>query len=184
MIKRIGSVNKKVLLLLSGGLALSLTRRPDAYFRIVKNITKEWKKINERSLKESIRKLYQSKIIDYKENNDGTVKLILTENGKKRALLYDLDKLKINKPPKWDGLWRMVIFDIPEDRKPARMALASKLKEIGFYPMQKSVFIHPYECKDEIDFIVELFDIAPCVRFLRVKDIDIELDLKNRFHLI
>ena len=182
--KYFGSVNKKVLLLLSGGLALSLTRRPDAYFRIVKNITKEWKKINERSLRESIRKLYQSKIINYRENSDGTVELILTEVGKKRSLVYDLDKLKINKPPKWDGLWRMVIFDIPEDKKSARMALASKLKELEFYPIQKSVFIHPYECKDEIDFIVELFDIVPCVRFLRVKDIDVELDLKNKFKLI
>lgn len=182
--KHLGSVNKKVLLLLSGGLALSLTRRPDAYFRIVKNITKEWKKINERGLRESIRKLYQSKIVDCKENNDGTISLILTENGKKRALLYDLDKLKINKPPKWDGLWRLVIFDIPEDKKSARMALAYKLKEIGFYPMQKSVFIHPYECKDEIDFVTEIFDIAPYVRFLRVKDIDIGLDLKNKFNIL
>ena len=184
MIKRIGSVNKKVLLLLSGGLALSLTRRPDAYFRIMKNIAKEWKKINERSLRESIKKLYQSKIIDYKENNNGTVELILTDAGKKKILLYDLEKLKIDKPPKWDNLWRLVIFDIPENKKQARMAMSSKLKELGFYPMQKSVFIHPYECKDEIDFVTELFNIVPYVRFLRVKDIDIELDLKNRFHLI
>ena len=162
---------------------MSLTRRPDAYFRIVKGITKEWRKINERSLRESIRKLYRSKIVDYKENNDGTVKLVLTEAGKKKVLLYDLDKLKINRPPRWDRMWRMVVFDIPETKKPARMALASKLKELEFYPMQKSVFIHPYECQNEINFITELFNIVPYVRFLRVKDVDIELDLKNRFHL-
>lgn len=77
----------------------------------------------------------------------------------------------------------MVTFDIPEDKKKGRMALAEKLKEIGFYPMQKSVFIHPYECKDEIEFITEIFNLTPYVRFLRVKDIDIELDLKDRFHL-
>jgi len=181
--RQIGPVGKKVLLLLGGGLTLSLTRRPDAYFRIVKSITKEWRKINERSLRESIRKLYRSKIVDYKENNDGTVKLVLTEAGRKKVLLYDLDKLKINKPPKWDKMWRMVIFDIPETKKPARMSLVSKLKELGFYPMQKSVFIHPYECKSEIEFVTEIFDLAPYVRFLRVKDIDIELDLRDRFHL-
>jgi len=181
--RQIGPVGKKVLLLLGGGLTLSLTRRPDAYFRIVKGITKEWRKINERSLRESIRKLYRSKIVDYKENNDGTVKLVLTEAGKKKVLLYDLDKLKINRPPRWDRMWRMVVFDIPETKKPARMALASKLKELEFYPMQKSVFIHPYECQNEINFITELFNIVPYVRFLRVKDVDIELDLKNRFHL-
>jgi len=59
----------------------------------------------------------------------------------------------------------------------------SKLKSLGFYPLQKSVFIHPYECKNEIDFIVEMFNLAPYVRFLRVKDVDVELDLKERFRL-
>lgn len=181
--RHIGPVGKKVLLLLSGGLALSLTRRPDAYFRVIKGIAKEWKKINKRSLRESIRKLYRSKIVDYKENNNGTVKLVLTEAGRKKVLLYDLDKLKINRPPRWDRMWRMVVFDIPETKKPARMALVSKLKELGFYPMQKSVFIHPYECKNEIEFITEIFNLAPYVRFLRVGDIDIELDLRDRFHL-
>ena len=62
--------------------------------------------------------------------------------------------------------------------------LAEKLKEIGFYPMQKSVFIHPYECKDEIDFITEIFNLSPYVRFLRVNNTDIDLDLKNKFRLI
>lgn len=181
--RNIGPVGKKVLLLLFGGLALSLTHRPDAYFRVVKGIAKEWKKINNRSLRESIRKLYQSKIIDYKENNDGTVKLVLTEGGRKRAVVYNLDKIEIKKPLMWDRLWRVVTFDIPEDNKKGRMALAKKLKEVGFYPMQKSVFIHPYECKNEVDFIVEIFELAPYVRFLRVKDIDIGLDLKDRFHL-
>ena len=172
------------MLLLYGGFALSLTRRPDAYFRVIKSIAKEWKKINKRSLRDSIRKLYQSKIIDYRENNDGTVKLVLTEAGKKRALIYNLDKIKIKKPLMWDKLWRVVTFDIPEDKKKGRMALAGKLKDIGFYPMQKSVFIHPYECKDEVNFIVEIFDLAPYVRFLRVKNIDIEFDLRNKFRLI
>jgi len=76
------------------------------------------------------------------------------------------------------------VFDIPEDRKAGRTALVAKLKELGFYPMQKSVYIHPYECKDEVSFVAEIFDLAPYVRFLRVKDVDIELDLKNRFRLL
>ena len=182
-IKHLGPASKKVLLLLEAGLVLSLTRRPDHYFRILKKASKEWKKINERYLRETIKKLYQSKLIDYKENNDGTVMLTLSEKGKNKILKYDLDKIEIKKPARWDKLWRLVIFDIPEEERAGRTALAAKLKELGFYPMQKSVFIHPYECKNEIDFIVEIFNLAPYVRFLRVKDIDVELDLKERFHL-
>ncbi|MFH1990627.1 MAG: hypothetical protein ABIJ19_02110 [Patescibacteria group bacterium] len=181
--KRLGPVSKKILLLLQGGLALSLTARPDAYFRVVRQIAKEWKKINERNLREAIKRLYQSKLIDYRENKDGSASLILTDNGKDRILRYEIDKIEIKKPTHWDNLWRMVIFDIPEDKKSGRNALNAKLKELGFYPMQKSVFVHPYECKDEIDFIMELFELTPYVRFLRVKDIDVELHLKEIFRL-
>ncbi len=183
LMERMGSMSKKILLLLIGGTSLSLTRRPDAYFRVVKNITKEWRKINERNLRIAIKNLYKSKMIDYKENSDGTVNLVLAEGGKDRILKYNLDKIEIKKPIQWDKLWRLVIFDIPEDKNMGRKALGAKLKELGFYPMQKSVFIHPYECKNEIDFSTEIFELAPFVRFLRVKDVDIELDLKERFHL-
>ena len=181
--KRMGPMSKKIMLLLIGGASLSLTRRPDAYFRIVKGMVKEWRKINERNLRIAIKNLYKSKMVDFRENQDGTVLTILTDKGKKRILKYDIDIIEIKKPMRWDKLWRLVIFDIPEDKNLGRKALAAKLKELGFYPMQKSVFIHPYECKDEIDFIIEIFELSPYVRFLRVKDIDIELDLKERFHL-
>ena len=163
---------------------MGLTRRPDAYFRIVRSIAKEWRKINERNLRTAIKNLYKSKMVDYKENTDGTVRVVLTEMGRSKILKYDLDKIEIKKPARWDKLWRLVVFDIPEDKNFGRKALAAKLKELGFYPMQKSVFIHPYECKDEIDFITEMFELTPYVRFLRVKDVDIELDLKERFHII
>ena len=175
--RKLGPVSKKILLLLEGGLALSLTRRPDVYFSVAKKIAKEWRKINERSLREAIKNLYKSKMIDYRESSDGTVNLVLAEGGKDRILKYNLDKIEIKKPPQWDKLWRLVIFDIPEDKNMGRKALGAKLKELGFYPM------HPYECKNEIDFITEMFELAPFVRFLRVKDVDIELDLKNKFHL-
>ena len=106
LMERMGSMSKKILLLLIGGASLSLTRRPDAYFRIVKSIAKEWRKINERNLRIAIKNLYKSKMIDYKENSDGTVNLVLAEEGKNRILKYNLDKIEIKKPFQWDKLWR------------------------------------------------------------------------------
>ena len=109
------------------------------------------------------------------------VTLTITANGKQRALRYSAKDMKIEKPAKWDGTWRIVLFDIPERHKRGRDALAEKLKELGLHPLQKSVFVYPYECKDEIDFIVELYELAPYVRFIRTKDIDTALHLKHRF---
>src|SRR3989344_9522612 len=96
--ERLGSKAKNILLLLETGVALSLTHRPDVYFSILKKAAKEWKKINERNLRDVIRRLYKSKLIDYKENKDKTVTIILSERGKKRILKYDLDKILIRKP--------------------------------------------------------------------------------------
>jgi DNA-binding transcriptional regulator PaaX len=181
---RMGPTMQKVLLLLEGGLALGLTGHPNSQFRIIKGVAKEWQAINRRVLREAIRNLYKSQMIDYKENNNNTVSLILSDNGKNKILQFNLDKMEIKKPAKWDKIWRMVIFDIPENLKAGRNALSAKLKNLGFYPLQKSVFIFPYECKNEVDFIVEIFNLRPYVRFLIVKETDIDLDLKNHFELL
>ncbi len=178
-----GPVMQKTLLLIEGGLVLGLTRRPDSYFKIIKKISKEWRKINERALRSAIRKLYQSKLIDYKESNDGTVLMTLTSSGKKKIVQFDLDSMKIKKPRHWDHLWRLIIFDVPEEKRQGRRALVAKLKELGFCSVQKSVFIYPFECKNEIDFITEIFNLRPYVRLFIVKETDIELDLKNKFNL-
>jgi len=118
------------------------------------------------------------------DNKDGTTALTLTADGKEKILKYNLDILEIKKQNKWDGLWRIVIFDIPESKKRARDALSLKFKNMGMLAIQKSVFLCPYECKDEIDFVVEFFGLKPFVRFIIAKDIDIALDLKQKFQLL
>jgi DNA-binding transcriptional regulator PaaX len=180
---RLGKVEQKLLLLLKGGFLLSISRRPDQYFRILKGINKEWKRINKRVLHLAIKKLYKSKLISCIEDKNGIITLILEDEGKEKVLSYELDKIIIKKPLRWDGLWRIVIFDVPERLKKGRDALASRLKKLHFYPIQKSVFIYPYECEDEIEFIAEIFHLKPYVRFIVAKSIDIELELKKIFNL-
>lgn len=77
---RIGPVAQKIILILSTGIALGLSGRPDYYFRILKSASKEWKKINERSLRESVKRLYKSNLVSYKENDDDTATLFLKLN--------------------------------------------------------------------------------------------------------
>lgn len=180
----LGPMTQKILLLLSSGISLGLTRRPNKYFKIINQTIKAWKKIDEKSLRRAIKRLYQSNLVASKTNPDGTESLILTDNGKKRILQYNFDKMQIPKPTQWDKLWRVVIFDIPEDHKKGRDALARKLKILGFHPIQKSVFVFPYECKNEIEYVSETFNVKPFVRLMTVKDIDIDQDLMRRFDLI
>ena len=91
--------------------------------------------------------------------------------------------MEVKKPAQWDKKWRIVIFDIPEKKKKAREALRKKLKELGFKELQKSVFVYPFECEDEIDFITEVFQIRPYVRFIKAVSITNEEQIRLKFNI-
>jgi len=166
--------------LIFGGLSLSLTRSPGQYYKILGKMIKGWKQIKETELKKEIRQLYYSKLVKTKNNSDGTLTLLLTEKGRQKALKYNFDMMKIT-PHVWDGKWRMVVFDVPEERRDARDSLRAKLKNLGFYELQKSVFVHPFNCKNEIDFIIELFELRRHVRYGVLDYIDNDLHLRKIF---
>lgn len=182
-IKRVGHLQKKVLLLLFGGLALGLTRSPKQYFRVLRGLSKEWKEIDRQALNQAIRKLYQSKLVSSKDNRDGTLTLVLSREGEELALTYDLDRIVIKEPIVWDKRWRVVMFDVPENLKKVRDTLRMHFKGMGFYEFQKSVFVHPYPCRDEIEFIIEHYNARRFIRFIIATDIDNAIELKRHFKL-
>ena len=63
---------------------------------------------------------------------------------------YQIDDLQIPRPKKWDKKWRVIIFDIPASSNTIRNVFRRKLKEFGFYPLQKSIWVYPFECTEEI----------------------------------
>ncbi len=180
----LGPNAQKVLLLLAGGLALGIAQYPrQSRFKILDNISKGWGKINSRALTNAIRALYKSKMIDGKDNSDGTTTLILNEKGKQKVLAYDIEKITIPTMKIWDKKWRIVFSDIPEKFKKARNAFAYSLRKMNFHPLQKSVFVHPFECSKELDFVIEFWKLRPYVRIAEAGKIDNEFHLKNIFGL-
>ncbi len=107
----------------------------------------------------------------------------LTKNGKEKLLRFNLDELHIKPQARWDRKWRLVIFDIPEKLKVARLMFRNKLREMGFQYLQKSVWVCPYPCEDEIDFLKEIYLIRSCVRVVTAESIDIQGDLVRKFNL-
>ena len=180
---RLGPNMQKVLLIFSANIALGLAATPSRQLRVLRDLSEEWKEIDRRALHAAIQKLYRSKLVERKEYANGVTRLVINEAGRKKALVYNKEVIQIKKTHHWDSLWRVVMFDIPEDKKKARDALSTKLKQMGMRSVQKSVFISPYPCKDEVDFIIELFNIRPYVRFLVVKEIDTDLELRHTFDL-
>lgn len=134
---------------------------------------------NERRLKSAIKRLEKQELLGWEEK-DGEVTLTLTEKGKKRILKYKLDELELKRPTGWDGWMRVVVFDIPEERKTAREIFREKLKQLGFHKLQKSVFVIPFECKDEVDFLRHTLEISEHVHYMKAKDVS-NLDIKLWF---
>ena len=171
---------RKILTLLFGGLSLLMVRTPGKHMKILGDLKEEWAKIEKERIKRDIRELYRSKLISAKPNPDGTLTLVLTDKGKQRLLKYDFEKMRIPRQ-RWDGKWRIVIFDIPEKQREARDSLRDKLKNLGFHELQRSVFVYPLDCGNEMEFIIEFFNIRKFVRYGTLDSIDNELHLKRIF---
>jgi len=118
---------------------------------------------------------------------EGLVEEIKVEN-KEIYRLTTKGKVKIfysyiNHKPKWDGKWRMVIFDIPEDKKKLRELFRSRLKELGFQKMQNSVWINPHDVQGVIKLLTESFELDKYVYFVIADQISGERKLIENFKL-
>lgn len=180
------SLTKEILFMAAAGpIILSSLFLPNAAQMLKPLIKwrKNWGKIDFRRIQDAINRLNNKRLIELTEKGD-ELYLKITANGKNLLKKFDYDNLELPQFKTWDRKWRLVIFDIPEKKKKERLALSKKLKDIGFYPIQKSVFIYPYDCCDEIDFICEFLLISRYVNYCVVESLDKrEGDLYKFFNL-
>lgn len=173
---------KAILLLLAGGALLTVSMSAPGILVGLKTLGPPWNKYRRRKLRESLKRLHQKKLIAFaKEGEKMVVKL--TERGRVKTLKYKLDDLEIKTPKIWDRRWWVVIFDIPEKKKLAREALRTILKRLGFYKWQRSVFVYPYPCYDEIEFVRSVLEVRSCVRILVVEELEDDFFLRKKFGL-
>lgn len=179
-----GITQRKILLLLLTGAALAFSGSPRRSFRALKLLGNRWRELNRENLSRSIRLLYESRLISERENHDGSVTMVLTKAGRKYALTYTLDGMKAPRQVKWDGLWRLIAFDIPEVKKKEREVLRFRLLQIGFKEYQKSIFIYPYPCDKETDFLIEFYRLRQFVRKISATHIDNDLHYRKKFDIL
>lgn len=142
------------------------------------------KKYSRKKLYDAFYNLRRQGCIAIKKYNH-QIYISLTEEGKKKAGWLQIDALRIKKPKRWDGYWRLVIFDISERRRIYREALRGKLKELGFHKFQNSVWIYPFDCKAEIELLKDFFGFRKGeLKLVTAKSIDNDEELKKFFHLI
>ncbi|NCQ06287.1 MAG: hypothetical protein GW815_01875 [Candidatus Moranbacteria bacterium] len=181
--QKLGPAQQKILLLFLGGVALGCSASPTQYYSTLRKIRKEWRWIQQQSFNRSLRSLHKQKLLEEIYHKDGTISLRLTADGRARANFFQLfgSTIKIKQQKKWDGLWRIVMFDVPEEKRLFRDILRNHLKNIGFKELQHSVFVFPYPCEKEISSLVKLYTAIPYVRIITAKTIDNESEIKRSF---
>ena len=108
----------------------------------------------------------------------------LTEKGTKKAGKYKINDLAIKKPEKWDKKWRILIFDISNKHKVKREALRGKIKELGLFQLQKSVWVCPYEFGEIVKILREFFGLTDDeTKIITASEIENDARARNFFKL-
>lgn len=68
---------------------------------------------------------------------------------------------------RWDGWWRLVVFDIPEETRYQRVSLQRKLVQLGFGQWQRSVYISPHDVMGEMNDYLEVSGLDELAYSLR-----------------
>lgn len=112
------------------------------------------------------------------------IRVALTKRGKELAGKYQIDDLSMPRPKKWDRKWRVIVFDIPSTSNMIRDIFRRKLKEFGFYQLQKSTWIYPFECKEEVRLLREFLGATPRqIQVLEVSKMESDQHLRKIFNV-
>jgi DNA-binding transcriptional regulator PaaX len=181
------SVAKDVLkwLLIAGGIMIA-SQSPHFVPGLIKEF-RRWRKKKEKCKNKvfynTFHRLLRDGSIEISTINR-QIHIALTEKGKEKANWCQINDLKIGKPKKWDRKWRIAIFDISQPQLIKRDAFRGKLQELGFRQLQKSVWIHPFECRDEIELLRDFFGLGKNdIRLIVAQEVEDDAAFKRVFKL-
>lgn len=173
---------KDILKLLAGGTVIALSFAFPTLPMAVAPFIVNSKRYRQSQFGQALKRLRKQKLVEIVHQNGEPV-VRITEEGRMRVLRYKLYEMEVKRPKSWDGKWRMVIFDIPEKYKRMREIFRNHLKLMEFYPLQKSVWVHPFPCFDEVEFLRQIYHVGVSVTYVVAERIEGTEDIKTRYDL-
>ena len=119
-----------------------------------------------------------------RSHKHGETSFFITKDGKRR--LHDVYKQTshyVQHPEKWDGSWRVISYDFPEQQRSQRNSLRYVLTKSGFLKIQKSIWIFPYEVPLLISLLSEDPIISACCVYMKSAGLTGEARYKMYFKL-
>lgn len=142
-------------------------------------LAKELGKYNIHRLRRNLKRLQQQTVVEISEDGET---LTLTKSGQNKFLRLNQEAIA-NKSQKWNGKWYLVIYDISHLRKSAQQAFRKSLKELKCFPLQKSVYLTPFDFRLEIEYFREKYQLGGDVIIIEVSSLENEPIYKQYFGL-
>ena len=185
LISRKGELLWKILSTI-GNASIAFSSHPSrnslSVYRALRDL-KALRAASDRQLRTISKYIVDKKYIRIERTADGTSAISVSEAGKtvvNRAALMALRP----KPQKiWDRMWRLVLFDVPTHSKQSRDRFAGMLKALGFVHYQKSVFICPHPCEEELEAVAEYLGMTDYIDIVLANKITREKEYRTEFKL-
>lgn len=139
----------------------------------------EWGIFNTWRLRQVLKRIHQQKLVEIVEKNGEQI-VKITEKGKKKLLRFNLDKMEL-KNKNWDGKWRIIIYDILTDKRGEADTFRKTLKRLKFLRLQRSVYLTPFKCYDEIEYLRQVCNINREVQILTISGLENEKAYREYF---
>lgn len=110
--------------------------------------------------------------------------LVLTRQGQVALDELSIEELRVQPPRTWDRKWRIVMFDIPMYKSRNRIPFRAKIQDLGFEMYQKSVWVYPYECRQEVLMVAEHYEVREYIRYLTVEEMSNMREFVKKFDLL
>ena len=109
--------------------------------------------------------------------------LRLTPRGQAELAQLELREHGRREKRRWDGKWRVLIFDVPNYRKGLRDKMRRTLGSVGFVRLQDSVWVYPHDCEDLVALWKADFKIGKGLLYLIVQEMEGDRGLRTHFGL-
>lgn len=108
-------------------------------------------------------------LIDIDRLGDTDTRVNITKKGEQRLKDVYVEDIMIKIPKVWDGMWRIVSFDIPREKKDERYEFLAQLHRLGFVKSLQSMWVYPFPCTEEIHALAKLIGVDKNIMVLEAK---------------
>lgn len=166
---------------LTGFLAMAMLA-PNAV-QVLRHVVPDIRPISQKqSVRRAIGRLIQRGYIRKEK-----AKYKITQKGRDRLeqllLTANTQLYRKKRRPKWDGKWRIVIFDVKESRRTKRNELRQLLQANGFEKLQGSVWVYPHRCDEVVALLKFHLTLGWDLVYIVADAIEGDEDLRKHFKL-